>query len=76
MKKKITLNNNNRKIIIKLDESRITYTKENFYITIIEIKGNDGIKSQTFFEIDEQIFDDYKRYLEEDIYSLFFQKEI
>ena len=49
---------NNEKIDYKLifDESRKTYTNEDYDVTIIEIKKEDGLDKISFFDIDNEIF--------------------
>ena len=73
-----SLKNDNEKKRIILDENRIKYTNVDFDITIIEIRENDGIENQSFFEIDEILGEiiNYKNYIE--IFLLFFsdKKEI
>jgi V8-like Glu-specific endopeptidase len=71
---KFILNNEKEEKEIILDEERIKYTSEKYDITIIEIKDNDGIKNESFLEIDNKIFDDYKIYLKQKIYLLQYPK--
>jgi hypothetical protein len=56
--KKIKFSLNNEKIHyeIELDNSRKIYTNEDYDITIIEIKQNDNIDENAFFDIDKEIF--------------------
>ena len=58
--KKINFSINNDKIDyeIEIDELRRIYTNEQYDITIIEIKQNDKLDQISFFDIDNQIFDD------------------
>ena len=55
---KITFYINEKQIIneITIDSSRKTYTNEKYDITIIEIKNNDKINSDSFLNVDENIF--------------------
>ena len=43
---------------IKIDDSRRVYTSKKYDITIIELKINDGIKNDSYLEIDDLIFKD------------------
>ena len=69
-----TLDNDRKQKEIILDEKRKKYTSEKYDITIIEIKKNDGIEKGSFFEIDNQIFTDYKIYIKQSIYLLHYPK--
>ena len=71
---KFTLDNDRKQKEIILDEKRKKYTSEKYDITIIEIKKNDGIEKESFFEIDNQIFTDYKIYIKQSIYLLHYPK--
>ena len=53
---KISYNNENKNLEIIIDNSRKTFTSEKYDVTIIEIKQNDGIKSDSFLEIDKDIY--------------------
>ena len=56
MKKiKFSLNNERINLEILINESRRTYTSEKYDITIIELNKNDGLKQDSFFEIDNKI---------------------
>ena len=60
----ISLNDDkiNKEIII--DENRKKYSNKEFGISIIEIKSKDGIKKDSFLDIDEHIYDENpKEYL-------------
>ena len=74
IKIKLTLNNDKEVKEIVLDKERRKYTSDKYDITIVEIKDNDGIKNESFLEIDNKIFDDYKIYLKQTIYLLYYQK--
>jgi V8-like Glu-specific endopeptidase len=67
---KITLNDDKKILIIKLNEKRRIYCNENYDTTIIEIKPNDKIDD--FMEIDEDILKDDSNisYNHESIYIL------
>ena len=69
-----TLDDDREEKEIIMDEERRKYTNEKFDITIIEIKKNDGIKNESFFEIDNKIFEDYKIYIKQTIYLLHYPK--
>ena len=75
---KMSLNNGNKNIEIIIDNSRKTFTSKKYDITIIEIKQNDGIKSNSFLEIDKDIYkDNYKEiYRKKSIYLLHYPKGI
>ena len=51
-----TLNNDNLKIKILIDENRKLYTSKKYDITFLEIKRNDGLDSSTFIDVDPNIF--------------------
>ena len=55
---KFSLFNDKINYEILIDESRKTFTNEEFDLTIIEMKKNDGLKKNSFFELDNQIFND------------------
>ena len=71
---KFTLDNDRKQKEIILDEKRKKYSSEKYDITIIEIKKNDGIEKESFFEIDNQIFTDYKIYIKQSVYLLHYPK--
>ena len=71
---KFTLNDDREEKELTIDEKRWKYTNDRYDITIIEIKKNDGIKNESFFEIDNKIFDDCKIYLKQTIYLLHYPK--
>ena len=71
---KFSLDNDREEKEIIIDEDRIKYTNKKYDITIIEIKKKDGIKNESFFEIDNKIFDDYKIYNKQIIYLLHYPK--
>ena len=56
--KKINFSINDEKIHyeIEIDNSRKTYTNKDYDVTIIEIKENDKLDKNSFFDIDNQIF--------------------
>ena len=51
-----SLNNDEKFFNILIDNKRRTYTDKNFDVTIIEIKEDDKIKDDSFFDLDKQIF--------------------
>ena len=55
---KMSINNGNKNIEIIIDNSRKTFTSKKYDITIIEMKQNDGIESNSFLEIDKDIYKD------------------
>ena len=52
----LSINNNDIKKKIVIDKNRGTYTDKFYDVTIIQIKENDGIDKNSFFDLDEQIF--------------------
>ena len=67
---KFTLDNDKEEKEIIIDKKRIKYTNKKYDVTIIEIKKNDGIKNESFFELDNKVFDDYKIYIKKTVYLL------
>ena len=65
------LNDDKEKKRIILDENRIKYASAKFDVVIIEIRESDGIENQSFFELDEEIFDNKEKYIKRDIYLLY-----
>ena len=63
---------NNKLSEIKINNSRKCYTNHQYDVTIIEIKKSDGLNSDKFLEIDDQIFEENlnKTYLLKTIYIL------
>ena len=55
---KITFSLNKEDKFIKIDDSRRVYTNKKYDITIIELKISDGIKNDSYLEIDDPIFKD------------------
>ena len=53
---KFSINNEKENYEIRIDESREKYTNEKYDITIIEIKEEDNLDINSFFEIDKKIF--------------------
>ena len=51
-----SLNNDKNKFEILIDETRKTYTSEKYDISIIEMNQNDGIKMDSFLEIDSKVW--------------------
>ena len=74
---KMSLNNGYKYIEITIDNSRKTFTSKKYDITIIEMRQNDGIQSDSFLEIDKNIYkDNYKEiFINKSIYLLHYQKE-
>ena len=73
----ISINGEKEKYEIEIDEDRKVYSNEEYDITIIEIKDNDGLKLDSFLEIDNNIFKDNfeELYKNESIYLLDYPKE-
>ena len=74
--KKISFSTNNdeQNYEIEMDNKRNIYTSKKYDITIIEIKKEDNIKSDSFFEIDNNIFDPKYNYAKKPIYLLHYPK--
>ena len=53
---KFSLNNDSKYFEIKLDKSRKLYTDQNYDVTIIEIKKEDGLEKESFLDLDQEIF--------------------
>ena len=51
-----TIDNDEKDYNILIDNTRITYTSELYDVTIIEIKKEDKIEDNSFFDLDKQIF--------------------
>ena len=64
-----SINNEKKKFNIVIDNSRKVFTHKNYDITFIEIKKEDGIKDDSFLEIDDEIF-------EENIIDIFKDKSV
>ena len=75
---KISLDNGNENLEILIDNSRKTFTSEIYDVTIIEMKQNDGIQSESFLEIDKDIYkDNFKQiFKKKSIYLLHYPKGI
>ena len=74
----ISINDGKYDYKIKIDDSRKIYSNEKYDVTIIEIKKEDGIKKNSFLEIDNQIFEknSYEKYIRQPIYLLHYPKGI
>ena len=72
----LTLDNDKEEKKIIINEKRIKYTNKEYDITIIEIKEDDRIKADSFFDIDNKIFDDFKLYLKQTVYLFHYPKGI
>ncbi len=58
-----------------IDEKRKIYTNDKYDLTIIEIKKEDGLKNDSFFEIDNRIFNNNKKvFIKQSIYLLHYPK--
>ena len=72
----LTLDNDKEEKKIIINEKRIKYTNKEYDITIIEIKEDDRIKADSFFDIDNKVFDDFKFYLKQTVYLFHYPKGI
>ena len=72
--KKIKFKLNSESFEIILDETRKIYNYENYDITMIEIKKSDKLKTNSFLEIDDQIFESgpRKEFKDKQIYLIHF----
>ena len=71
---RVTINDDEKNIDIKIDNNRILYTNKGYDITIIVINEVEEIK--VFLEIDEKIFDDNTNIFNENIYILQYPKSL
>ena len=55
---KFSLDDDSKFYNILIDNSRITYTNKSYDVTIIEIKEDDNIDENSFFDLDKQIFNE------------------
>ena len=71
-----TIDNDDKKYNIIIDNTRRTYTNNSFDVTIIEIKEEDKIEEKSFFYLDKQIFEknSYKIFKNYQIYLLHYPK--
>ena len=53
-----TIDNDNKELSIIIDNTRKTYTNESYDVTIIEIREEDKIDEKSFFNFDNQIFEE------------------
>ena len=53
---KLSINNANKYYNILIDKNRKKYKDESYDVTIIEIKEEDKIDTESFFDLDKQIF--------------------
>ena len=65
-----SLNNEKEKFEIEIDESRKTYTNEEYDVTIIEIKKKDNLPKDSFLDIDNNICEQKNSFLNQAIYLL------
>ena len=54
---KFSINNEKKFLEIKIDDSRLVYSNEDEDISIIELKPEDGLSKDAFFEVDNKIFE-------------------
>ena len=73
---KFSINNEKINYEIEIDNSKKTYTNEDYDAIIIILKEKDKIDKDSFFDIDKQIFNDnlIKTYSKKDIYLLHYQE--
>ena len=73
---KFSINNNRKDYEIEIDNSRKTFTNEECDITIIEIKEKDKLDTNSFFEIDNHIFEKnaFEIYKNKQIYLFHYPK--
>ena len=69
-----TTNDDEQKYEIEVDKERNIYTSRKYDITIIEIKKEDKIQPDAFFEIDDNIFKTDYNYKNKIIYLLHYPK--
>ena len=70
-----SINNEKKQFNIVIDEKRKVYTNKAFDITIIEIKKEDGIKDDSYLDIDDQIFEEeIQNFINKSIYLLHYPK--
>ena len=75
---KFSINNDDRLYKILIDNSRKTYTDVSYDVTIIEIREEDKIDENSFFELDKNIFKDnaYEKFKNCQIYLLHYPKGV
>ena len=73
---KFSINDGKKEYKIEIDNSRKTYTNKEYDVTIIEIKENDNLDQNSFFDIDKQIFNEnaIEKYANKQIYLLHYPK--
>ena len=69
-----SMNDDETKYEIDIDEERNIYISKKFDITIIEIKNEDKIKYDSFFEINDNIYNPDNNLKNKSIYSLYYFK--
>ena len=67
-------NSGENKYEIEIDEQRETYTSKKYDVTIIEIKEEENIKFDSFFEIDDNIYKPDYNFKDKSIYLLHYPK--
>ena len=53
---KFSMNNNKNSFELEIDNKRKVYTNEKYDITIIEVRNSDNINTNSFLDIDEDVF--------------------
>ena len=73
---KFSVNNEAKNYEIKIDDSRKTYTSKEYDVTIIEIKQSDKLDKNSFFDIDDLIFNEnvIEEFRNKQIYLLHYPK--
>ncbi len=71
---KFSMNNDEQKYEIEIDKERKVYTSKIYDITIIEMKKKDKIKKDSFFEIDDNIYNPDYNFKNKTIYLLHYPK--
>ena len=69
-----SLNNDEEKYEIEIDKERKIYTSEIYDVTIIEIKDEDKLNKESFFEIDDNIYNPNYNFNNKSIYLLYYPK--
>ena len=76
-KVRFSINNEMTHYEIEIDETRKKYTNEEYDITMIEIKEKDKLDKKSFFDIDNQMFEEnLKTYFNMQIFLLHYPKGI
>jgi hypothetical protein len=71
---KFSLNDEAKNYEIELDKERRSYTSRKYDITIIELKKNDNLSADSFFDVDEKIYDPNYKYTNKSIFLFHYPK--